>query len=201
MKRDGAVKLPPRKPTRRHCNGETRGRTYCHNEPGFKTDHPGSGRCAFHGGATEAGKKAAGKEAALNFAAETVGEVSIDPLDGMLLSVRIAAGLVDYWQRQIGHGVNGPSLEGLERSATMLNRFTKAALDADVNGRLVSLAERAADPISFAAEEALAALVNVGVVLTVEQRTVYAKAFESALAKHEEDPFTIEGTASRQLVA
>lgn len=34
------------------CNAETRDGTPCRNRAGYKTDHPGEGRCHLHGGST-----------------------------------------------------------------------------------------------------------------------------------------------------
>lgn len=158
----------------------------CAAKAGKGTDHPGFGSCKHHFGNTEPNIKAANEQAALSFAVGAAGaEVSIDPLEGMLLSVRLSAGLVEYWRGRIdGKEPDLASMAGLERSLVMLNRFTKAALDADVNGRLVALAERAADPIVLAAEEAMAKVQG----LTPVQRTVFAEAFEEALERAQVEP-------------
>lgn len=45
-------KLPP-KEAGEYCNGrKTDGSGYCKHEAGWGTDHPGIGRCKFHGGAS-----------------------------------------------------------------------------------------------------------------------------------------------------
>lgn len=181
-----------------HCYGETTAGGRCKKPRGWGTSHVGSGRCKLHGGCSPSGDRAGHREAALTFAVGALGaEVAIDPLQGMLQSVRLAYGLVEYWRAKLAEG-NGDSppgtLEGYSASLIMLNRFTKAALDADVNGRLVALAERMADPIIAAAEEALAELT----FLTPAQRTEFAQRFELALAKREPEPPVIEG---RQLSA
>ena len=42
-----------------YCNGRKRdGSGYCRHEAGWGTDHPGMGRCKFHGGASPSGEKA-----------------------------------------------------------------------------------------------------------------------------------------------
>ncbi len=81
------------------------------------------------------------------------------------------------------------AIDGLERSAVMLNRFSKNALDAGIAEKLVAIAERAADQIVLAAEEALAKLD----FLSAPQRTLFAVEFERALAKREAGPPDIEG--------
>lgn len=45
--------LDPKEPNE-YCNGrKTDGSGYCQHEAGWGTDHPGVGRCKFHGGSTE----------------------------------------------------------------------------------------------------------------------------------------------------
>ena len=47
------------------CGGTNRQGERCRNAAGYKTDHPGFGNCAFHGGATPSGRVSAlNKEAA-----------------------------------------------------------------------------------------------------------------------------------------
>lgn len=48
------VENPPKppKPTKPRCGAKTRAGGTCQLAAGFRTDHPGEGRCRFHGGAT-----------------------------------------------------------------------------------------------------------------------------------------------------
>ncbi len=170
------------------CGAKTRSGGKCGHPKGYGTDHPGTGPCKFHGGSTPNGKKAAAKEAALVFAREALGsEVSIDPLDALLLSVRLAAGQVNYWRAVLASNENGVTardeIARYEDAVGSLNRFSKAAVDAGVDQKLVAIAERYGEAVVAALEEALT--VARLSFLNAEQRTQLARAFEIALAKRE----------------
>jgi hypothetical protein len=48
-RKDGSLAVPP---DDKHCNALKRRGGLCQQPPGFKTPHPGVGRCKFHGGCT-----------------------------------------------------------------------------------------------------------------------------------------------------
>lgn len=78
------------------CGAVRRGKT-CHNTAGQGTDHYGYGTCKHHGGAMPNHKLAAAKEEAVHVAMQIMGPaVEIEPMDALLLCVKIAAGEVAY---------------------------------------------------------------------------------------------------------
>lgn len=145
--------------------GDREGR--CSKPAGWGTDHPGEGQCKYHGGGT-----AVGNRIAATASLETlIGyKVNVSPLDALLLCVRIAAAEVVLFTAKLDeidenelktrprseqldkagrvHDLKGPETLNLwmkERQKAMdrLTRYSKMALDAGVEERLVSLAERA----------------------------------------------------------
>ena len=83
------------------CGGKTRTGGKCKNAAGFKTSHPGRGRCAHHGGNTPthitADAKAQAAEAVKTFGLPR----QIDPRDALLEEVYRTAGAVDWLQKQV----------------------------------------------------------------------------------------------------
>lgn len=172
----------------------------CKRGRGWGTDHPGYGNCKRHGGATPSGKAHAAKEAAMIAAREDFGgDVDIDPIEALLHTVRRGAYLAKFWQRAaLAAETDEAFAEAAQQEARALadlNRWAKAAVDGGVAERQVQIAERLADGVVAAAEEALAALeAALGVPLTVQQRTAYAAALGQGLGRLEAG--TIEATAS-----
>jgi hypothetical protein len=182
----------------RYCGGRTRSGTKCKRPAGWGTDHLGRGRCKLHGGSTPSHRKAAAAEEALEFARGALGsELDVGPLDALLLAVRLAAGSVAYYRLKLqavpeGTDVPATLVEGYERSLDRLTRSSKAAVDGGVAERQVRIAERVAERISLAAEEAMAELE-----LAPAQRSRFAEAFGRALTRLEDTP--LEGTATEVL--
>jgi hypothetical protein len=126
----------------------------CTLPAGWGTDHVGSGRCRLHGGATRNGRVAAAKEEAQREAVQVMGApIDVDPLEALLVCVRVAAGEAEYASAQVAEleramqeGKKSTSLhpwirvrqDALERLA----RFSKMAVDAGVAERLVQVEER-----------------------------------------------------------
>lgn len=65
------------------CGGTSRQGTPCKNAAGYKTDHPGSGNCAFHGGATPSGRAAALTERADRLLHQHDAEPVANPLEAL----------------------------------------------------------------------------------------------------------------------
>jgi hypothetical protein len=173
----------------RYCGGRTRSGTKCKRPAGWGTDHLGRGRCKLHGGSTPSHRKAAAAEEALEFARGALGsELDVGPLDALLLA--------DYRLKlqAVPEGTDVPAtlVEGYERSLDRLTRSSKAAVDGGVAERQVRIAERVAERISLAAEEAMAELE-----LAPAQRSRFAEAFGRALTRLEDTP--LEGTATEVL--
>lgn len=83
------------------CGGTNRKGAPCGNAAGYKTDHPGSGNCHFHGGSSPNGKKHAMEQAARK-AVETYGlPRDISPTDALLEEVRYSAGHVAWLREKV----------------------------------------------------------------------------------------------------
>lgn len=83
------------------CGGRTRSGGQCKNAAGFKTSHPGRGRCALHGGNTPTHIAADNKQQAAA-ALKTFGlPIEIDPRDALLEEVHRTAGAVAWLHRQV----------------------------------------------------------------------------------------------------
>lgn len=167
---------------KKHCGGKTRAGTKCLRPKGWKTSHPGSGRCAFHGGASPNGAKAAGKERALEFARGMLGaEVSGSPLDAMQEAVGLSRGLVAFYRHELatlslvaaGKDVSAAerarqeirALAGPYSDAIRLERdVSKAAIDTGIAERRQRMAEadaeRLVEAISSGLQEAFGDLAT-----------------------------------------
>lgn len=170
----------------------------CEQPRGWGTDHPGSGRCRYHGGASPNGRKAANKERALTFARGALGaELAGTPLDALEQSVRLAAGIVDYYRHEIADATLQTvdrdeakrdaarrrigELVGPYTEAVKLQKdVAKAATDAGVAERRQVLAERAAAMLGAAFEDALADVAAD--VLPAALRSAIVARFVRALA-------------------
>lgn len=73
------------------CNARTKSGTTCRKPAGAGTNHPGIGRCKHHLGNTQLNQVRAAKELAI----QRGGELDLDPLEALLLTVRRAA----MWER------------------------------------------------------------------------------------------------------
>jgi hypothetical protein len=73
----------------------------CRQIAGAKTDHPGSGHCWLHGGATPAGELYAERQAATRRLAAFGYQIDIDPHEALLLCIRLAAGEVQAATEQV----------------------------------------------------------------------------------------------------
>lgn len=74
----------------------------CERPAGWGTEHPGIGRCKFHGGATKNATKQAALTEAVNYVLDIMGPaIDVDPMEALIWCVRIAAGEVAYATRRI----------------------------------------------------------------------------------------------------
>jgi hypothetical protein len=95
----------PREPDEKYCNGKKskRANEYCEQAPGWGTNHPGIGRCKWHGGAApNYEQKVTHLRAAA--AVEVYGlPRDIDPHDALLEELARTAGHVDWLRVQVGN--------------------------------------------------------------------------------------------------
>lgn len=88
------------------CGAVKNGGGVCRHESGWGTDHPGTGRCKFHGGSSESGQMAAAKELGTLAAIEQAAgmPVEVNPLEALLVALysavalsNSARALLNYW--------------------------------------------------------------------------------------------------------
>jgi hypothetical protein len=140
----------------RHCGAHARQTGGpCHQWKGFRTAHPGSGRCWLHGGRSPTGEKHAAVEVAERAVAKLGMPVgSGDPFKLLAKAVSHAEGYLEA-TAQVVRDAAEPAADaaprvGLEVAAELYEaairtaaRTGKAAVDADVADRLAALDERA----------------------------------------------------------
>ena len=104
---DGHVALEP---TDQRCYGKVRGKVgtgnprqaaYCKRPPGWGTDHPGAGRCKFHGGAAPDYAKRAEKISADQLMRRYGLPRNVDPHTALLEELARSAGHVEWLRAQV----------------------------------------------------------------------------------------------------
>jgi hypothetical protein len=193
---------------RKVCGGKTRAGGKCGRPKGWGTDHAGHGRCKFHGGASPSGRKAAGRERALEFARGMLGaSVAGSPLDAMQESVDLARGLVSFYRHELA---DAAAQMGTKDAAVALRRIeelrepyadaiklerdvAKAAIDAHLGERRQRLAEREAELLAGAIADGLQEAF--GDLATSERRATFAKVVRRRLLllEAQEGPPVVEG--------
>lgn len=84
------------------CGAKRRGKTEtCTRPAGWGTDHPGAGRCKYHGGCAPSGRIAAKRQLAARAAATFGLPVDIDPATALLEEVCRTAGHVRWLARVV----------------------------------------------------------------------------------------------------
>ena len=169
------------------CGGKTRAGGRCARPKGWGTDHAGSGRCKFHGGSSPSGRKAAAKEAALEFVRGAMGAALVaSPLDVLQGSVDLSWGEVDYYRHEIVKAWqkdDQAKLDALrpnyEAAIERAGKMSKAAVDAGVVKRRQRLAERQADVLVAAITDALQEAY--GDLATAERQTIFAQVLRERL--------------------
>jgi hypothetical protein len=132
------------------CGAKTRPGHPCRNPAGFKTDHVGFGRCAFHNGATPTGRTAAARERATVEAHRFGIAIETDPHEALATAVNIRAGHVGFLQRLVQQLDDGevitqdqlhPVVRALNSELEQWQRAAKAAADAGTAKRRADLDE------------------------------------------------------------
>ncbi len=83
------------------CGAKTRAGGTCRNVAGYKTGHPGTGRCAFHAGATPTHERAATTQVARRECARLGIPVEIDPGEALLGELWETAGNVAFYRQLV----------------------------------------------------------------------------------------------------
>jgi hypothetical protein len=79
------------------CNAKKKDGNRCQHAAGHGTDHPGLGRCKYHGGSLPNGHKAAVVERARLMGAP----IDMNPVEAIIWSIRITAGEVKWLSEKI----------------------------------------------------------------------------------------------------
>lgn len=173
----------------KRCGAKKRGGGKCGQAAGLGTDHLGSGRCKWHGGASPSGRKAAAKDAALTFARGALGaEVDGSAIDLMEDAGRLSRGLLVYYRHEIAAAATKrpPNLVRIEELRPQFEAAIKlakdvagAALTAGVAERRQRLAERQAELVVAAVGDALRE--SFGDLATPERLTVFSDVLRTRL--------------------
>lgn len=177
---------------RPRCGALTRSGKPCKLAAGHGTSHVGFGHCRRHLGNTRNHEIGAARDQALQFARGALGqELDIDPLEGVLVAVKLSYGIVDYWRHQLAEDeAEARRLhEQFGRAVMDYTRICDIAIKAGVSERQIKILERTADQLSLLFED-IAAAANA----TAEQRRAMTDAWVKGLAKLEAP--VIEGTAT-----
>jgi hypothetical protein len=177
----------------------------CQMPAGWGTDHVGYGYCRRHNGNCQSHREAAARQIAKEEMEQLLSryyghEVAILPWDALILAVRLAAGRVEIAASKMRDLPEG-SKEWVaytqlhNQAIEQLVRYSKTALDAGVEERLVNLAERQGQQHA----EVFTSLMDE-LDLTDEQRAALPDAIEKVLRPLESDPLlpsavTVDGNA------
>lgn len=181
----------------KYCGAKTKRGTPCRNVQGFKTSHPGSGKCFVHGGSSLNGTKAAAKESVMAMATEA----ESDPLEVLLKTIRLSWGSVLYLHQKIQDDYGDPNV--LEESTRVVKgeeqtylkkaeytvwiallgdwtdraaKYSKMALDAGVAERVVKVQEQQAALVA-----GVIRVILQGLELTPDQQSRAPQLVRSAL--------------------
>lgn len=177
-----------------HCGATSNDGLPCTNKKGRETDHPGVGPCKFHGGRTRNHRIHAEKvkmETAAELALKKMGvPVPTDPVQGLLDTVALCAGMVRYLGGRVyeldapavmtafGPAVD-PNVALLATWVDRLSRASKMAIDANISERHVRLAEQQG---ALIVEVLRRALARSGI--PIEQRSAVEKALGVELRQY-----------------
>lgn len=161
--------LQPLCGARKRSNGEP-----CRAFAGQGTDHPGVGKCKFHGGSTSSHRTHAIVQQAKAKAARIAEPFDMEPVEALIWMVNLSAGQVRYLAEELSTldaaRTNGESLivqRLFNEERDRLARISKAALDAGVQERAIIVAERTGAAI---ADVLRAVFFDPDLRLTAKQR-------------------------------
>lgn len=166
----GAVHEP------RHCGGHSRKGTQCTKARGYRTDHPGYGNCAHHGGATPSGRKAADRERGQSAIFRLASRGEVEPMTDPLQAIARMAAERQAWADAVVAEVNrlGPltglderGIERLRAMVPLMERMSDRAFTAakdmaslDIDERLVAVQAQAIRAAQDWFERAMDAVVS-----------------------------------------
>lgn len=97
------VKRTDDAPGFRSCGAKKRSGKLCTQPAGFGTDHPGTGQCRYHGGATVVGNRIAAREEVeqVSKVLRLSGLRRMNPADALMEELSRAAGAVAYFDERV----------------------------------------------------------------------------------------------------
>lgn len=138
-------------PATGYCGARKRDGSVCRQRAGYGTEHPGIGKCRYHGGNTANHRKNAAKQTAVLMGAPK----EINPLDALIWCIKITAGEVEWLSDQIAKlderdwyedSILGRQMHILVRerqgAIERLAKFSKDAIALGLAERAVKLAEQ-----------------------------------------------------------
>jgi hypothetical protein len=181
------------------CGAKKKNGEECRAFAGQGTDHLGTGKCKFHGGATRSHRKRAVQQEAESRMATLGASLDVRPDQALMGVLRATAGHVAWLATEVAslEGIDSPeaagvvSLYGQERDR--LARVAKACLDSGISKVEVEVAQ---EQTKFVAKAVNSALSSIG-GLTNEQR----KQFGEALRRELGQPEPVGGDAAQASVA
>ena len=136
------------------CGARKKNGEKCRNFAGQGTDHFGVGNCSFHLGNAPNNKKNAIRREAERRAIEFGGMIKVEPTEALLTVLYLSAGHVTYIADELADHEDKTTFEAQvllrmwNEERDRVARIAKAALDAGVAERAVSLAERYAEDLA-----------------------------------------------------
>lgn len=132
------------------CGARTRAGGICRMAKGHGTDHPGIGKCKYHGGGLPSHRAHAAKQSAVLMGAPK----DINPIDALMWCIRLTAGEVEFCTEQmellekdqwIEHTIIGKQLhmwaKERQNAVDRLAKFSKDAISLGIAERAVRVAE------------------------------------------------------------
>jgi hypothetical protein len=152
----------------------------CLQPAGWGTDHPGRGRCRFHGGNAPTHIARAKREALAEAAATYLARRDLPPAEALAEVLGLTAGAVAWLAWRVAEDEKPDAdvvrLYGEERDR--LARVSKAALDVGLDERRVALAEGQGRAVAMLLQQVLGDLE-----LTREQRALAPEVVRRRLAE------------------
>jgi hypothetical protein len=163
----------------------------CRLKAGWGTPHPGVGPCRLHGGMLPNVIRHHARREGEKMALQWGIELDIDPFEGILASVRMAYGAVAAFKARLKADSKPDSPEVIAWMAAQKHaaQIAKMAIDAGIAERQVQIAERMAEQIAMAYEDAIA-----DEDLSPEQVSRIAAKFSAGLMRLEGE--VVEGSES-----
>ena len=130
------------------CGAKKKNGEACRKFAGEGTPHPGIGRCKYHLGNTRDHITHAAKIEAQRRALDFGAPIDIHPAEALLAVLQLSFGHLQFIRTELATKADEPSFErdvllrAWDDERDRVARISKAALDAGVDERLVTLAER-----------------------------------------------------------